>query len=318
MTSTLRVSLSSTISRATKPVLVVLLGPTGVGKTTLSINLAAALDTEIISADSRQIYRELPIGTAAPSQKERAAVPHHLVGVRSVEEYYSASQFAEEATAIAEGLHRQKDYVLVVGGSMMYIDALVRGIDEMPDVDPIVREQVWARYTQEGLEPILSELRILDPVYYHKVDRKNYKRVLHGYEMCLSTGRPFSAYHTDDVRERPWEVILVGLNREREELYARINERVLAMVEAGLEAEARAVYPQRKQNALNTVGYKEMFAYFDGQISREEAIRQIQRNSRIYARKQMSWWRRDSSIRWFHPDEETAILAYIQTYTRHP
>lgn len=288
-----------------------MLGPTGVGKTALSIDLAQALETEIVSADSRQIYRELPIGTAAPTAMERAAVPHHLVATRSIVEPYSASLFAEEATDIITHLHKEREYVLASGGSMMYIDALCRGIDEMPDVRPEVRELVWARYDAEGLDPILAELSVLDPVYFNRVDRRNYKRVLHGYEMCLSTGRPFSSYHTGTRQARPWQTIKVGLTREREELYERINLRVLQMIERGLEEEARAVYPHRDLNALNTVGYKELFAYFDGLISREEAIRQIQRNSRVYARKQLTWWRRDPSIQWFHPEDSDSILSCI-------
>lgn len=292
--------------------LVILLGPTGVGKTALSIDLAQALGTEIVSADSRQIYRELPIGTAAPTDEERAAVPHHLVGTRSVVEPYSASLFAEEATTIITGMHRERVYALASGGSMMYIDALCRGIDEMPDVRPEVRAAVWERYNAEGLKPILAELSILDPIYYNRVDRRNYKRVLHGYEMCLSTGRPFSSYHTGEIQARPWQTIKIGLARERNELYERIDLRVLQMIEAGLEEEAKSVFAHRELNALNTVGYKELFAYFDGTISRDEAIRQIQRNSRVYARKQLTWWRRDPAIKWFHPDEMDEVLAYIR------
>lgn len=294
--------------------LVVLLGPTGVGKTALSIDLARELDTAIISADSRQVYRELPIGTAAPTISERAAVPHYLAGTRSVVEPYSASLFAEEATDIVQRLHTEGDYALASGGSMMYIDALCQGIDEMPDVQPEVRQAVWQRYQTEGLSTILEELALLDPVYYRRVDHSNYKRVLHGYEMCLSTGRPFSSYHTGRQQQRPWQTIKVGLTRERDELYARINRRVELMMDEGLEAEARAVYPHRALNALNTVGYKELFAHFDGVIDMPEAIRQIQRNSRIYARKQLSWWRRDAEIRWFHPDELTDIIHYIRSY----
>lgn len=291
--------------------LVVLLGPTGVGKTALSIHLAQELDTSIISADSRQIYRELPIGTAAPTVSECAAVPHYLVGERSVVEPYSASLFAAEATALVREQHQKGDYALVSGGSMMYIDALCNGIDEMPDVRPEIRRQVWQRYEVEGLTPILEELAVLDPVYYQRVDRHNYKRVLHGYEMCLSTGRPFSSFHTGQQQERPWHTLKIGLTRDREELYTRINKRVELMIEEGLEAEACAVYQYRALNALNTVGYKELFAYFDGTIDLAEAVRQIQRNSRIYARKQLSWWRRDAEIHWFHPNDLAGIMEYI-------
>lgn len=281
---------------------VVLLGPTGVGKTALSLDLARRLTAEIVSADSRQVYREIPIGTAAPSVEELAAVPHHLIGHRSIHDSYSAGAYECDALATIERLHRQYSTVLVSGGSMMYIDALCRGIDPVPDVDPEVRQGVWRRYEAEGLEGILGELRHLDPAYYARVDKRNYKRVLHGYEVYLSSGRPLSAFHSGAVALRPWRIIKVGLRRERDELYDRINRRVLAMIDAGLEDEARAVYPYRHLNALNTVGYKELFAYFDGSIDRAEAIRQIQRNSRIYARKQMTWWQRDSDIHWITPD----------------
>lgn len=296
--------------------LVVLLGPTGVGKTALSIDLARALRTEIVSADSRQIYRDLPIGTAAPTEIERGQVPHHLVATHHLEETYSASRFEQDALAIIERMHQSSDYALASGGSMMYIDALCRGIDEMPDVCPEVRSAVWQRYEREGLQHILEELKELDPLYYDRVDRRNYKRVLHGYEMCLSTGQAFSSFLRQERRERPFGIIKIGLQREREELYDRINSRVEEMMHQGLLAEAERVYPFRRLNALNTVGYKELFAYMDGAISLDEAVRQIQRNTRIYARKQMTWWRRDTEIAWFHPDEEEAILAYIHKYSK--
>lgn len=291
---------------------IVILGATGIGKTALSLQLARRLGTEIVSADSRQVFREIPIGTAAVSLEERAAVPHHLVGTRSIIEPYSASLFADDATRLIEQIHQHSSYAVVVGGSMMYIDALCRGIDDMPDVDPQVRAMVYERYNQEGLEPILQELKVLDPRYYERVDKKNYKRVLHGYEMCISTGRAFSSFHTEQVKERPWRIIKIGLRREREELYERINQRVLQMMDDGLEEEARSVYAYRHLNALNTVGFKEMFSYFDAQIDREEAIRQIQRNTRIYARKQLSWWRRDVDIHWVNPDDLGAVLRLVE------
>lgn len=296
--------------------LVVLLGPTGVGKTALSIDLARALRTEIVSADSRQIYRDLPIGTAAPTEIERGQVPHHLVATHHLEETYSASRFEQDALGIIERMHQSSDYALASGGSMMYIDALCRGIDEMPDVCPEARSAVWQRYEREGLQHILEELKELDPLYYDRVDRRNYKRVLHGYEMCLSTGQAFSSFLRQELRERPFGIIKIGLQREREELYDRINSRVEEMMHQGLLAEAERVYPFRRLNALNTVGYKELFAYMDGAISLDEAVRQIQRNTRIYARKQMTWWRRDTEIAWFHPDEIEAILAYIHKYSK--
>ena len=297
-----------------RPRLVVLLGATGVGKTELSIRLARHLSTEILSADSRQIYHELPIGTAAPSLAEQAAVPHHFVGTHSVLEAYSAASFEADALALLDKLFQEKEVVVVSGGSMMYLDALCQGIDAIPDVDPTIRQAVWQRYEEEGLDSILGELRLLDPVYYDRVDLKNYKRVLHGYEVCLSTGKPFSSFHTGQAKERPFDIIKIGLTREREELYQRIDQRVLQMIEDGLIDEARAVYPFRHLNALNTVGYKELFSHFDGTISLDEAIRLIQRNSRHYARKQLTWWKRDLSIRWHHPSDWTGILQDLGEY----
>lgn len=302
-------------TRDQRPTLIVLLGPTGVGKTALGIQLALQLGCSILSADSRQIYRELPIGTAAPTPEERAAVPHYFVGTHSVTEGYSAASYEADVLRLLEGLFVDHPIQLLSGGSMMYIDAVCRGIDEIPDVDPAIRTEVWHRYETQGLAPILTELEQLDPRYYATVDHQNYKRVLHGYEVCLSTGRPFSSFHTGQAKHRPFDIIKIGLTREREELYARIDERVLQMMSLGLEAEARAVYPHRHLNALNTVGYKELFAYFDGMISLEEAIRLIQRNSRHYARKQLTWWKRDPEVHWYHPEDIEGIENALGRHT---
>lgn len=302
-------------TRDQRPTLIVLLGPTGVGKTALGIQLALQLGCSILSADSRQIYRELPIGTAAPTPEERAAVPHYFVGTHSVTEGYSAASYEADVLRLLEGLFVDHPIQLLSGGSMMYIDAVCRGIDEIPDVDPAIRTEVWHRYETQGLAPILTELEQLDPSYYTTVDHQNYKRVLHGYEVCLSTGSPFSSFHTGQAKHRPFDIIKIGLTREREELYARIDERVLQMMSLGLEAEARAVYPHRHLNALNTVGYKELFAYFDGMISLEEAIRLIQRNSRHYARKQLTWWKRDPEVHWYHPEDIEGIENALGRHT---
>ena len=302
-------------TRDQRPTLIVLLGPTGVGKTALGVQLALQLGCSILSADSRQIYRELPIGTAAPTPEERAAVPHYFVGTHSVTEGYSAASYEADVLRLLEGLFVDHPIQLLSGGSMMYIDAVCRGIDEITDVDPAIRTEVWHRYETQGLAPILTELEQLDPRYYATVDHQNYKRVLHGYEVCLSTGRPFSSFHTGQAKHRPFDVIKIGLTREREELYARIDERVLQMMSLGLEAEARAVYPHRHLNALNTVGYKELFAYFDGMISLEEAIRLIQRNSRHYARKQLTWWKRDPEVHWYHPEDIEGIENALGRHT---
>ena len=295
------------------PTLIVLVGPTGVGKTALSIRLAQYFGCSILSADSRQIFREIPIGTAAPSDEERAAVPHYFVGTRSVTEPYSAATFESEVLELLPQVFAESSSftALLSGGSMMYVDAITKGIDSMPDVPEEVRSAVWERYAAEGLDEILAELRLLDPVYYKAVDPKNYKRVLHSYEVCLATGRPFSSFHTGQQKARPFRIVKVGLTRDREELYERIDKRVELMIEAGMVEEAQRVYPLRSLNALNTVGYKELFSYFDGDIDFAEAVRLIQRNSRYYARKQLSWWRRDPEIRWFHPDAWEEIIAYI-------
>lgn len=303
--------ISKTISVKT---LIVLLGPTGVGKTNLSLELAKRFRTEIISADSRQIYQEIPIGTAAPSETERAVVPHYLVGTHSIFTPYSVSLFEQESLALIESIHAKSDYALIVGGSMMYIDTLCHGIDNIPDVPTEIRQMVWQRYDNEGLDNILQELRQLDPIYYAKVDKQNYKRVLHGYEVCISTGNPFSSFHSGIKKDRPWRIIKIGLTRERPELYDRINKRVLQMIDQGLVHEAKDVYPHRHLNALNTVGYKELFEYFDNRITLDEAIRKIQKNSRVYARKQFSWWKRDKGISWFHPSQLDEICAFIEGY----
>lgn len=297
-----------------RPLLIILLGPTGVGKTELSIRLAQYVNSPVLSVDSRQIFRELPIGTAAATQEHRALVSHHFVGTHSITQTYSAAQYEADALDIlSQHYNSGHRCAIATGGSMMYIDALVRGIDFIPDVDPEVRSAVWQRYENEGLEGIASELRQLDPTYYAKVDPHNYKRILHAYEVCLSSGKPFSSYHTNSLKSRPFDVLKIGLTRPREELYHRINLRVLQMMAQGLEQEARSVYTSRHLNALNTVGYKELFSYFDGTISLEEAIRQIQRNTRIYARKQLTWWKRDESIHWFHPSNEELILRLVSS-----
>ena len=306
---------ASTKQQANLPTLIVLVGPTGVGKTALSICLAQYFGCSIISADSRQIFREIPIGTAAPSVEEQAAVPHYFVGTRSVAEPYSAAAFESEVLELLPQLFDESPSatVLLSGGSMMYVDAITKGIDSIPDVPEEVRSAVWSRYESDGLEGILAELRLLDPAYYRSVDPKNYKRVLHGYEVCLATGRPFSSFHTGQRKARPFRIVQVGLTRDREELYERIDRRVELMLEAGMVEEARQVYPLRSLNALNTVGYKELFSYFDAAIDLPEAVRLIQRNSRHYARKQLSWWRRNPEICWFHPDDWESIVKHILT-----
>lgn len=291
--------------------LVVLIGPTGVGKTALSLRLAEALNACIISADSRQLYADLKIGTAAPTAEEMQRVPHHMVGTLKLTDYYSAAQYETEVMALLEKLFQERDNVLLTGGSMMYIDAVCKGIDDIPTVDAETRQLLMQKYESEGLDQLCAELRLLDPEYYKVVDLKNPKRVIHALEICYMTGRTYTSYRTQQTKLRPFRIIKIGLTRPREELYERINQRVLQMIADGLEAEARSVYPYRHLNSLNTVGYKEMFRYFDGEWTLPFAIEKIQQNSRIYSRKQMTWFKRDEEIRWFHPDEETAILQYL-------
>lgn len=293
--------------------LLILLGSTGVGKTDLSIDLATHWNTSIISADSRQLYKGLTIGTAAPTKQQLERVPHHLVGTLNIQDYYSASEFEVEALNIINELHSKHDIVIASGGSMMYIDALCKGIDEVPTIDESLRKDVYERYLKEGLDPIRAELKILDPVFYDQVDLKNYKRVLHALEVCLMTGKPYSSFRKNTIKKRPFDIIKIGLMRDREELYHRINTRVDNMIELGLIDEAKTHYQYRDLNSLNTVGYKELFKYFDGEWDKEYAIEKIKQNSRIYSRKQMTWFKRDADINWINLSQisETDAKKYI-------
>ncbi|QIK56003.1 tRNA (adenosine(37)-N6)-dimethylallyltransferase MiaA [Dysgonomonas sp. HDW5B] len=292
--------------------LLVLLGPTGVGKTELSVSLAEYWNCPIISADSRQLYKGLSIGTAAPTEIQLSRVPHYMVGTLGIEEYYSASEFETDSLKIISQLHQTNDILIVTGGSMMYIDALCKGIDEVPTIDENLRKEIYDRYEKEGLEPIRSQLKILDPVFYDQVDLKNYKRVIHALEVCLMSGKPYSSFRTNTVKQRPFEIIKIGLMRNRDELYQRINLRVDKMMEDGLLAEAERFYPFRINNSLNTVGYKELFKYLDGQWTLDFAIEKIKQNSRIYSRKQMTWFKRDTSINWIDLSEISQEIAFQQ------
>lgn len=292
--------------------LLVLIGPTGVGKTELSLQLAERFGTCIVSADSRQLYADLRIGTAAPTPDQLARVEHHLVGTLQLTDYYSAARYEEEVMQLLQGhLFRQHDIVLLTGGSMMYVDAVCKGIDDIPTVDEETRRLLLQRYEEEGLEPLCAELRLLDPEYYRIVDQKNPKRVIHALEICYMTGRTYTSFRTRQTKIRPFRIVKVGLTRPREELYDRINRRVVQMVEDGLVDEARGLLPYRHLNALNTVGYKEMFRYLDGEWTLEFAIEKIQQNSRIYSRKQMTWFKRDEEIHWFHPDQHAEIEEFL-------
>ena len=295
--------------------LVVLLGPTGVGKTDLSIEIARYFDTSIISCDSRQIYREMRIGTAVPDREQLVAVPHFFIQTISVQDYYNSWQFEVEALAKIRNLFENRDVVLMTGGSMLYIDAVCKGIDDIPTIAPELRAELMEIYEKQGLEPIRAMLKELDPVFYEEVDLNNGKRVLHAVEVCKMAGVPYSSLRTHTPKDRGFNIVRIGLNREREELYDRIDRRVDQMLAEGLEEEARSLYPLRHLNALNTVGYKEFFDYFDNQTDYDEAVRLIKRNSRRYARKQLSWFRRDSDIHWFHPDKKSEILTFLQLHS---
>lgn len=292
--------------------LVIVPGPTGVGKTELCLQLAEHLGTPVINADSRQIFAELPIGTAAPSKEQQRRVKHFFVGNHHIQDYYNASMYEEDVLKLLPQIfHSHSHRALLSGGSMMYIDAVCKGIDDIPTVDEHTRTLMKQRLSGEGLPTLVAELKRLDPEHWEIVDKKNPRRVIHALEICHMTGRTYTSFRTNQIKRRPFNIIKIGLDRDREELYKRINNRVLKMMEEGLEDEARALYPLRGLNALNTVGYKELFAFFDGSINREEAVRQIQSNSRRYMRKQLTWFKHDEQIRWFHPDNIKEIINYL-------
>lgn len=293
--------------------MVVIAGPTGIGKTRAGIHLAQEFNSSIISADSRQVYREIPIGTAAPTPEEQSLVPHYLIGTKSIFDYYSAWEFEQDALSLAAELFMEHDILFMVGGSMMYIDVFCNGVDDLPTVDPQLRNELMERLEKEGLDAIRLQLKLLDPVFYEQVDLKNPKRVIHAVEICLMTGKPYSSLRTKTKKERPFDILKIGLNMEREKLYNRINRRVLQMMDDGLESEAKQLLDHQNLNALNTVGFKELFACFNGHHSMEKAVELIQRNSRHYAKKQLSWFRRDEQMQWFHPEDTGKISATIRT-----
>ena len=291
--------------------LIVITGPTAVGKTALCLDVAKHFDIPIINADSRQIFRELKIGTARPTEEQMRLVHHDFVGMLGLEDYYSASLFEQQVLALLEQQFLTRDYALMAGGSMMYIDAVCDGIDDIPTIDDETRATMKKRLAEEGLEALCEELRQLDPEYYEIVDRQNPRRVVHALEICQMTGKTYSSFRKREKRERPFDIIKIGLNRPREELYERINKRVDQMMADGLLEEARSLYPKRHLNALNTVGYKELFDYIDGRWPLEEAVERIKGNTRRYARKQLTWYKKDEHIRWFHPDDTEQIINYI-------
>ena len=291
--------------------LIVITGPTAVGKTALCMGIAKRLSIPVINADSRQIYRELSIGTARPTEEQMQEVRHHFVGTLGLEDYYSASLFEQQVLELLERQFQTGDYALLAGGSMMYIDAVCNGIDDIPTIDDKTREMMKRRLAEEGLEALVEELRQLDPEYWAIVDKQNPRRVVHALEICTMTGQTYTSFRRREKKERPFSIVKIGLNRPREELYERINQRVDQMMADGLLEEAKAMYGRRELNALNTVGYKELFDYFDGRWPLEEAVERIKGNTRRYARKQLTWFKKDEAVRWFHPDDQKEILNYI-------
>ena len=297
--------------------LIVITGPTGVGKTELCLQIAEYYGCDIINADSRQIFKEIPIGTAAPTASQQQRVRHYFVGNHSLTDYYSASEYEQDVLGLIDDLSakdgRVGQTILLSGGSMMYIDAVCNGIDELPTVPDDLRNGLKQRLADEGLEALVEQLRELDPDYWQEVDKQNPRRILHALEICYLTGKTYSSLRIGERKSRPFNIIKIGVTRPREELFARINKRVLEMVEQGLEKEARSVYHLRDLNSLNTVGYKEMFAYFDDKIPFEEAVRQIQSNTRHYAKKQLTWYKRDTEMAWFAPENVKEIIKYIDS-----
>lgn len=292
--------------------LIILTGPTGIGKTSTGLALAKYFNTEIVSSDSRQIYKELNIGTAVPGKEELAKIKHHLIQNHSIQENFNVSKYENEAISVINSLFTKYNLVLLVGGSMLYIDAVCKGIDNMPDADPEIRSMLKDKLESEGIESLRFQLKKLDPDYYNKVDLKNTNRILHALEMSIMTGNPYSSFLSRSKKERPFSTIKIGLNCDRAKLHNIINTRVDNMINAGLEDEARKLYALKHLNALNTVGYRELFAFFDGEISREKAVELIKRNSRRYARKQLTWFRNDDEMNWFEQNQTKEIITFIE------
>ena len=293
--------------------LIIVLGPTGVGKSDISIQLAKHFHTEIISADSRQFFKELSIGTAVPSSEDLEIVPHHFIQNKSIHNYYNVSEYETEALCLINELFAKVNPIILTGGSMLYVDTICNGIDDIPTVDPEIRNDVIGWYSQNGIEALRERLLEIDPEYYRIVDLNNPKRLLHAVEIHQMTGQPLTSFRKKTIKERPFRMIKIGINQDRKVLYERINQRVLKMMDAGLLEEAKAVYPYRKLNSLNTVGYKELFSYLDGECTLDEAIDLIQRNTRKYARKQLTWFRRDQQIKWFEPEQLQEIIEFVES-----
>lgn len=300
-----------------KNTLIVLLGPTGVGKTDASIDIASHFNCEIISADSRQFYSEMSVGTAVPSEIQLQTIEHHFIRFLSVKDYYSSSMFERDVLKLLPDLFKKTGIAIMSGGSGMYIDGVCDGIDDIPDVNPAIRVKFLKLFQDEGIEGLRLRLKMLDPDHYAKVDLKNSKRIIRALEICETAGRPYSSFLKKQKRERDFGIIKVGLERSREELYDRINSRVDEMISTGLEEEAKSLYHFKDQNALKSVGYREFFEYFDGTITRDKAIELIKRNTRRFAKRQLTWWARDNEIKWFHPEMEKEIINYIEQHLCH-
>ena len=305
-----------------KPLLIIILGPTAVGKTDLTLSIAEKLKCPILNCDSRQIYKGMEIGTASPTQKQLERVKHYFVGKLELDEYYSAAKYEEEVLSLTSELFKIHDTLMLSGGSMMYIDAVCNGIDDIPTVNEDVRSSLKQRYQEEGIDKMLAELKLIDPLHYDTVDHKNWKRIIHALEIFYTTGKPYSSFLTRktlrnidkklNTTNRPFRILKIGLERPREELFERINSRVDAMINSGLLHEAMTLYKHRNKNALNTVGYKEMFNVLDGTWELPMAIERIKKNTRVYAKKQLTWFKHDNEIKWFHPDNIEEIHKYIE------
>lgn len=292
--------------------LIVLLGPTGVGKTDLSISLSNTFNAPIISSDSRQFFKEMKIGTAVPTDDQLNSATHHFIGHKSVTERYSCGMFEIDALNLLSDIYKTHNAAMLIGGSGLYIDALCNGIDDFPTPDAELRQSLLEQLKNDGIESLRAQLKLLDPEYYNSVDLKNPQRVLKGLEVCLQTGKTYTSFLTNPNKKRPFQIIKIGLNRDRDELYNRINLRVDEMIQQGLLDEAKQLYPLKHLNALNTVGYRELFDYFDGKHNLETAIELIKRNSRRYAKRQLTWWARDNEIMWFHPEQEDEIVLFLK------
>lgn len=292
--------------------LILVLGPTAVGKTDLCLNLANFFNTEIISCDSRQFYREMNLGTAKPSREELDSVPHHFINSLSIEESYDVRKFEEDALKLLDKLFQKHETIIMTGGSGLFADAVVDGLDEMPEIDSHFRQEIIKEFEEKGLPFLQSEVARLDPEYFDQVDRQNPQRLMRALEVCRGTGKPFSSFRVKKKRERNFQTIKIGLERDRSELYQRIDQRMDQMIAAGLFDEADALFGKRHLNALQTVGYTEIFGFLEGKYDKEEAIRLLKRNSRRYAKRQLTWFKRDESITWFHPNQAREILLFLQ------